>query len=122
MLNLQDLALIYPLKAAFLSSIKDLIERKKKILAKIDLSEAKKREKISKLTIRLENDVECNLEDLSLTFVINPPSKIFAFKQVELVENGGEIDVTIDNVEEYLEKCVDFYLNVGIRAQVKFNK
>ena len=117
-LGLEDLALIYPLKAAFLRAVEDLIERRNKIFVENDLSESEKQEKISKLLLKLENEVECSLEDLGLSFVVNPPSNIFTFNEVELVENGAHLDVTMENVEEYLEKCVDFYLNVGIREQI----
>lgn len=114
---MDDLDLIYPLKAVFLRSLKTLVDQKQKILAEKNLSDAEKWEKISKLLIKLEN-VECKLDELSLTFVINPLSSVFQFTEVELVENGSNLEVTIDNAEEYLKKCLDFYLNIGIREQV----
>lgn len=111
--------MIYPLKAAFLRSLKQLIKQKHEILADKNLNETEKQKKISKLLIKInQNSTACKLEDLSLTFVINPPSSVFKFKEVELVENGSVIEVNIENVEEYLEKCLNFYLNIGIREQV----
>jgi hypothetical protein len=61
---------------------------------------------------------ECRVEDLALTFVVNPPSSVFNYNEYELIPGGSQIDVTIDNIELYLGKCVDFYLNSGIRQQV----
>lgn len=56
--------------------------------------------------------------DLSLTFAVNPPSKIFNYTCAELIENGADTEVTEENVGLYVEKCIDFYLNTGIREQV----
>ncbi|KAK6038043.1 HECT-domain protein [Cooperia oncophora] len=36
---------------------------------------------------------------------------------MELVEGGADMDVTMDNVELYVQKCADFYLNTGIINQ-----
>ena len=38
---------------------------------------------------------------------------------MELVEGGADMDVTMDNVELYVQKCADFYLNTGIINQVR---
>ena len=38
---------------------------------------------------------------------------------MELVEGGADMDVTMDNVEIYVQKCADFYLNSGIIEQVR---
>lgn len=58
------------------------------------------------------------VEDLALNFTVNPPSTVFQYKEMELIEGGSDTDVTMDNVELYVEKCTDFYLNSGIFDQV----
>lgn len=120
-LTIEDLAEIQPLKHKFLRVLCDFIAEKATLLSDDSINAEEKRKRVSKLTLKMNENQECVLEDLCLTFVINPPSKIFEFEGVELVENGKQIDVTCDNVEEYVDKCVDFYLNVGIREQVSFN-
>jgi hypothetical protein len=55
---------------------------------------------------------------LALSFAVNPPSTIFPYISAELIENGCMKEVTAQNVELYIEKCIDFYLNTGIREQV----
>lgn len=118
-LSIEDLECIYPIKAAFLKSLFSLVERKKEILNSKHLNDTERSEAISLLKIKLNDGNECALEDLALTFVINPPSKVFTYKKIELIENGSNIYVTINNVESYLKKCKDFYLNHGIYEQVK---
>ena len=54
----------------------------------------------------------------SLYFSVNPPSSVFDYEEMELVEGGADMDVTMDNVELYVQKCADFYLNTGIINQV----
>lgn len=51
---------------------------------------------------------------------MNPPSSVFQYEEHELIQGGAHVDVTVDNIELYLGKCVDFYLNSGIRQQVCF--
>lgn len=119
-LSLHDLENIYPIKAAFLNSLLCLVERKNEILNSKHLSDIERSEAISTLKLRLSDGNECKLEDLALSFVINPPSKIYTYNEIELVENGANIDVTINNVEDYLKKCENFYLNLGICKQVLY--
>jgi len=118
--TIDDLAQIHPLKANFLRSLQQLIDQKQSIQSNIELSDAEKKSAIDALRLQLgpAEHGECSLEDLGLTFVLNPPSSIFAYKEIELIEEGGKVDVTIKNVEEYVEKCLDFYLNTGIKEQV----
>lgn len=49
---------------------------------------------------------------------MNPPSAVFAYDQMELCEGGADLDVTMENVDLYVDKCTDFYLNSGISDQV----
>ena len=37
---------------------------------------------------------------------------------MELVEGGSNVDVTTENMDLYVEKCTDFYLNSGIKNQI----
>lgn len=57
------------------------------------------------------------MEDLALNFTVNPSSKVYGYEEMELVEGGADMDVTMDNVELYVQKVADFYLQSGIMSQ-----
>ncbi|VDM13543.1 unnamed protein product [Wuchereria bancrofti] len=94
------------------------IVRKRSIEADNRFDPDTRRRKIEQLKLNI-NGSECTVEDLSLTFCVNPSSTIFSYKQMELIENGTNIDVTANNVELYIAACTDFYLSSGILNQLK---
>ncbi|KAG9898588.1 hypothetical protein KCV05_g16795, partial [Aureobasidium melanogenum] len=55
---------------------------------------------------------DASIEDLGLDFTLP------GYPTIELQPNGAEIDVTIDNVELYVEKVIDFTLGQGVQKQV----
>ncbi|KAK6003296.1 hypothetical protein QM012_001141 [Aureobasidium pullulans] len=55
---------------------------------------------------------DASIEDLGLDFTLP------GYPTIELQANGAEIDVTIDNVEMYVEKVIDFTLGQGVQKQV----
>lgn len=55
---------------------------------------------------------DASIEDLGLDFTLP------GYPSVELQANGSEIDVTIDNVELYVEKVIDYTLGRGVQNQV----
>ncbi|XP_057377283.1 E3 ubiquitin-protein ligase Ufd4-like [Daphnia carinata] len=59
------------------------------------------------------------LEDLGLTFQFAPSSKVFGFTDVELRSGGADFEVTLDNVEDYVELMAEFCLERGIRRQME---
>lgn len=52
------------------------------------------------------------LDDLCLDFTLP------GYPNIELVDNGAQKRVTIDNVDSYLEKVIDITLGTGVRRQV----
>ena len=54
-----------------------------------------------------------------LTFQFNPSSKVYGYDMYDLRPDGGDIEVTLDNVETYVELVTDFCLNTGIRRQME---
>ena len=122
-LDIADLDEVHAHKARFLRAVQRLCVEKAKLHANASLTHAERQRRIADLRLRFhadneQHEHECRIEDLGLTFVVNPPSKVFAYDEYELISGGATTDVTLDNVELYLSKCVDFYLNSGIRAQV----
>jgi hypothetical protein len=123
LLGLSDLDEVHHHKARFLRAVQKVCIEKARIRSDFTLSAAEKSDQMSALRLRFNgehgtNQHECRIEDLALTFVVNPPSTVFKYEEHELIPNGANVDVTIDNIELYLGKCVDFYLNSGIRQQV----
>ncbi|KAI4721447.1 hypothetical protein E4T48_02249 [Aureobasidium sp. EXF-10727] len=55
---------------------------------------------------------DASVEDLGLDFTLP------GYPSIELQPKGAEIDVTIDNVELYVERVIDFTLGQGIQKQV----
>ncbi|PMD27705.1 hypothetical protein NA56DRAFT_653552 [Hyaloscypha hepaticicola] len=53
-----------------------------------------------------------HIDDLGLDFTLP------GYSSIELLPNGSQIAVSIDNVELYLEKVIDFTLGSGVQRQV----
>ncbi|CAI2350375.1 unnamed protein product [Caenorhabditis sp. 36 PRJEB53466] len=116
-LTLDDFEEVNPVKGSFLKELRALAQRKRAIENEsMDLT--LKRRKIQELKLHIKGST-CKIEDLALNFAVNPPSKVFHYAEHELVEGGADIDVTVDNVEQYVEKCEQFYLNTGIAHQMR---
>ncbi|OLN85180.1 putative ubiquitin fusion degradation protein C12B10.01c [Colletotrichum chlorophyti] len=52
------------------------------------------------------------LDDLCLDFTLP------GYPEIELMANGAQVRVTIDNVDSYLERVIDMTLGTGVRRQV----
>ncbi|CAG8950137.1 hypothetical protein HYFRA_00008372 [Hymenoscyphus fraxineus] len=55
---------------------------------------------------------DVSIDDLGLDFTLP------GYSSIELLPNGSTLAVTIDNVELYLEKVIDFTLGSGVQRQV----
>ena len=54
----------------------------------------------------------CHIEDLGLDFTLP------GYPSIELIDNGSNIPVTMENVGNYIEKVIDMTLGSGIQRQV----
>ena len=79
----------------------------------------KRIEESSHLTAAQKNHAAHNIkiqgmgvEDLGLDFTLP------GYPSIELIDNGANIPVTIENVGNYVEKVIDFTLGNGIQRQV----
>ncbi|CAI4227539.1 unnamed protein product [Auanema sp. JU1783] len=117
-LTLDDFEEVHPVKGGFLKELKALAQRKRAIENDSALDREAKRRKIDELKLCIHG-TRCKVEDLALNFTVNPPSAVFEYDEMELIEGGADMDVTLDNVDIYVEKCTDFYLNSGIIEQMK---
>ncbi|KAK2190392.1 hypothetical protein NP493_82g04009 [Ridgeia piscesae] len=116
LLTYDDFELVDPHRARFLKQLQQLANAKHVILTDRSLSEDDRSRQLQNLTLQ---NPPVRLEDLSLTFVFNPSSTVYNYSSVELKYGGETEEVTLDNVEEYIECVTDFCLNTGIRRQME---
>ena len=58
------------------------------------------------------------LEDLGLNFQYSPSSRVYGYTAIDLCSRGEFEDVTIENVEDYIELLTELCLNRGIHKQL----
>lgn len=117
-LSQEDLYDIDPIRATFLRQIQDLIKQKQKIMQDHNLSAEAKTHQIQNLCLN-HSSGPVLLEDLAITFTYLPSSNIFGFSSVELVSNGADIEVNIENIEEYADSTIHFGLDKGVARQLE---
>lgn len=54
---------------------------------------------------------DCTVDDLALDFTLP------GYGSIELIENGADTPVTIENVDTYVDKVIDFTLGSGVQRQ-----
>lgn len=114
----EDLYDIDPIRAHFLKQIRELIKQKQKIYQDHLLDSEDRQHQIQNLCLN-HSSGPVLLEDLALTFTYAPSSNVYGFNYVELVSNGSDIEVNIENVEEYADLTASFCLDKGISRQLE---
>lgn len=109
---------IDPIRAEFLTVLKTVVQEKHDIEQNKNLSDELKSERIEKLKIKTKDGSLVKLEDLALTFTYLPSSKVYDCFSIDLIPNGSNVDVNLDNLEEYCELTIDFCLQSGIAKQL----
>ncbi|XP_058125549.1 E3 ubiquitin-protein ligase Ufd4 isoform X1 [Anopheles coustani] len=112
--NLQE---IDPIRYEFLKELQELVQQKQNIEQNDMLSSEEKLQQISELKLNTKTGCVA-LEDLALTFTYLPSSKNYGYVSSDLIPNGSNIDVTINNVEEYCNLTIAFCLQEGIAKQL----
>jgi E3 ubiquitin-protein ligase TRIP12 len=92
--------------AKSLNFLKQFADAKKEIDEDTKLSAADKAKALQDVVIQ-----DSRVEDLGLDFTLP------GYSSIELVEQGADTPVTIDNVDTYVEKVVDFTLGSGVQRQ-----
>ena len=90
-----------------LKLVKQYALEKQRVEGNTGLSAARKIIAIQNIEVK-----GARIEGLSLDFTLP------GYSAIELIENGAETPVTIDNVETYVEKVIDMTLGGGIQRQV----
>lgn len=117
-LGIDNLQEIDPIRAEFLKSLQDVVQAKQTLEQRLDLSVDERRRRINDLKMHTQSGPVA-IEDLALTFTYLPSSKFYGFEAAELVQDGTNLDVTIDNLEEYCELMANFCLQDGIGKQLE---
>lgn len=108
--------MIYPDKGKIVKELKHFIEKRDKICSDL-LTREERLHKIRNLKLEFGSN-KCTLEEIGLTFVVDPPSKIFSYRNYELIEDGANTEVTVHNVDKYLDKLLEFHFSTGIKSQL----
>jgi E3 ubiquitin-protein ligase TRIP12 len=85
--------------------LKQFADAKKKV-DDSDLPTAKKTAALQDIVIQ-----DCRVEDLALDFTLP------GYGSVDLIPDGADAPVTIENVDMYVEKVIDFTLGSGVQRQ-----
>lgn len=113
----ENLVEIDPIRAQFIQELMELVQQKQAIEQDDALSTSEKFERIDQLRLKTKAGPVA-LEDLALTFTYLPSSKIYGYTTAELIPNGNNIDVDINNVEEYCDLTMKFCLQDGLAKQL----
>jgi len=79
----------------------------KSIMDRSDLSSEGKEEALGRIIVE-----KASIDDLGLDFTLP------GYPDIELIKNGKDIPITIENVGEYVDKVIDLTLGSGIQRQV----
>lgn len=114
----EDFDTVDPYRSNFLKQLRELVSRKQRILKDRSLSQDQKNIRLQRLALHGQKFEGCRIEDLGLTFQFNPSSKVYGYLSYDLKPDGENVDVTMENIDEYVDLVTDFCLNIGIRRQL----
>lgn len=117
-LTQENLHEIDPIRTEFIQDLQELVQEKQNIEQDDSLTAREKELRISEIKLETKSGTVA-IEDLALTFSYLPSSKAYSYESADLIPNGSNIDVTIDNLEEYCELTVNFCLQNGIAKQLE---
>lgn len=110
---------IDPIRAEFIKDLQELASKKQSIEVSTLLTPEEKKTALDNLKLVTKDGSEVDLEDLVLTFSYLPSSSVYGYTSADLIPNGGNIDVTLDNVEDYCEALMNFCVHEGISKQLE---
>lgn len=113
----ENLMEIDPIRAQFIHELMELVQQKQTIEQDDSLTATEKLEKIDQLRLASKAGPVA-LNDLALTFTYLPSSKVYGYAAAELIPNGANVDVDINNVEEYCDLTIKFCLQDGLAKQL----
>jgi E3 ubiquitin-protein ligase TRIP12 len=106
-LNLGAVATVDQDLARSLKMLKKYVAAKQRLDEDVRLSDVQKAAKIDQIRI---NDAK--IEDLGLDFTLP------GYPNIELVEGGADVAVTMENINTYIRKVIEVTLSSGVQRQV----
>ena len=106
-LSLGAVKSVDPQQARSLKMLKQFSQERKRIVEDSRCSAVRKSSALKEIRVN-----GALLEDLSLDFTLP------GYPSIELVEGGAGVEVSIDNVEDYIEKVIDLTIGSGVQRQV----
>lgn len=91
-----------------ISQLQQFVRAKSQVELDSSMTKDEKVRAIGELTIH-----GAKIEDLMLDFTLP------GYPEIDLIENGSNIAVTIDNVQRYIERVLDLSLGSGVRPQAE---
>jgi len=113
LLDLDDLCQVDPGRGETLLKLQNLVNKKNNIMLDDSLDDDSKASLINSLQLD-----GCSVEDLCLTFQYSPTCAAYQYQNVELKPGGADEIVTIHNLEEYIDRTLDWVFVRGVRAQL----
>lgn len=105
------------IRAKFIRDLQEVVRAKQTIEQDDSIPAEEKSKLIDELKLKT-NAGPVSIEDLSLTFTYMPGSTVYGYQTTDLIANGSNIDVTIDNLEAYCELTTNYCLENGIAKQL----
>ncbi|PNF13783.1 hypothetical protein B7P43_G12447 [Cryptotermes secundus] len=118
-LGSEDLIEVDPVRGRFLHQLQELVARKARIAQDNTLSCETRAHQIQNLALVPSSGPVVRLEDLAITFTYLPSSRVFGYTAADLADGGADMEVTLDNVEEYGDLTMAFCLEKGIARQLE---
>ncbi|EXJ54131.1 E3 ubiquitin-protein ligase TRIP12 [Cladophialophora yegresii CBS 114405] len=91
-----------------LSQLQHIVKAKAKIELDSSMSEEEKAEAMQNLNIH-----GAKIEDLALDFTLP------GYPDIELISEGSNVTVNLDNVQQYIDRVLDLSLGSGVRPQIE---
>ncbi|XP_054003467.1 E3 ubiquitin-protein ligase HECTD1 isoform X5 [Hylaeus anthracinus] len=115
LLDIEDLVLVDSVRGQFLKEIQTATNKRDRTFSDGRSSADEE----TSLYITHPSGMSVPIEDLALTMTYSPSSKIFGHDQLELVEGGAEVSVTMENAREYSDMTINYCLDRGISRQLE---
>lgn len=91
------------------------VNERNKILRSSHLTDEEKQSSLNELRITLGSD-RCYVEELFLSMQYLPTSHNIGYESYDLVPNGSAIDVTAENLADFVKLNTEFILKTGIEV------
>ncbi|XP_063990344.1 E3 ubiquitin-protein ligase HECTD1 isoform X7 [Diachasmimorpha longicaudata] len=111
-LDVEDLVMVDPVRGEFIKQVHMLSLKRERTISEGGGDE-------DPMRIQHPSGASVPIEELGLTMTYSPGSRVFGHEIVELVDDGADVVVTMENAREYAEMTVKYCLDSGIARQLE---